>query len=99
MSNKINKTLRECFKQLNPNLVFQLEEEKHRVKNWPDYLSNKELRYDASIKTDIYNEGGLEIHAYHNEKTKNVYDKGGRIDLYFHQTPLRGQRRRTGLGE
>ena len=82
---RIHVTLADVLEQLNPKLILQrMHGKRHRVETWRRrYLSQKDLRRDAKVETDIYNEGRLEVTVY------ALPDEAatGSVD-FFCQTPL-----------
>ena len=79
---KISPSLREALKQLNPNMVLSVEGMgRHKSKYWIGCLPYEWLRTRATVKSNIYNEGRIEVVAKLDEK---------RIThcLMFHQVPL-----------
>jgi len=62
---KISLTLRQNLGRLNPHLTLESEDlkrgERHRVRTWMSTLPWSYLNRDSSMKSDIYNEGKLEI--------------------------------------
>ena len=79
---RISVNLEKCLKQLNPNMILRDKlNEVHRVKTWLKYLDRNLLKRDASVESDIYNEGRLEVRVFS--------DYGGALHL-LSQTPLTG---------
>lgn len=65
MGRKIAVSLEKCLKQLNPMMILQDRSgKKHRARNWSRYLPKSLLKKNASIESDIYNEGRLEVHVW-----------------------------------
>ena len=71
----IDKKLRECLKQVNPEMVLEnVDGETHKAKTWNRYIPFEALRSSASIESDIYNKGRLKITTYASSKAYyNLY--------------------------
>jgi len=78
---KISVNLETALKQLNPNIVLALGTERHRVKNWPDYLGSDWLKQSAKVESCIYNKGKINVNAQRDMGTTTQH-------LIFNQTPL-----------
>jgi len=74
--------LPECLKQLNPKLILYLGGDADTVKNWIKQLK-KYKEWRAHLKSNIYNEGRVEIIAQWRKE-------GETCDKYmiFNQAPL-----------
>jgi len=63
--NKISLTLRQNLCRLNPHLTLESEDlrrgERHRVRTWISTLPWSYLNRNSSMKSDISNEGRLDI--------------------------------------
>ena len=62
-SDKIYMTLEQSLRSLNPNMILETRVGAHQVRTWLNRLNGK-LGWETQIKSDIYNEGRLEIHAF-----------------------------------
>ena len=78
---KISVNLETALKQLNPNMILALRTERHRVKNWPDYLDSNWLNQSAKVESNIYNEGRIGVTAQRDAGRNTQH-------LMFNQTPL-----------
>ena len=81
---KISPNLREALKQLNPNMVLHAKGSgRHKPKYWIEILPYEWLRTRATVQSNIYNEGRIEITAKLDiEGTRSTHY------LMFHQVPL-----------
>ncbi len=81
---KIFVTLKQAFKQLNPKMALESAGVVRKVKEWPKYLKGY-LDWDAKVKSDIYNNGKIEVNAF----KENPNMKGCNRYLIFKQFPVR----------
>ncbi len=89
MLDKMYVSLEQTLRSLNSNIVLESAQGAHRVRTWLKDLNGK-LGWDAQVKSDIYNEGRLEIHAF-----KEIIDGDSlgttriqRYGMYFYQRPI-----------
>lgn len=91
---KIARSVRECLKQLNPNMVLSDEEgERHTARTWHRYIDDDILRHSGKVETDMYNDGRIEVSA-----RIPVGDNGSAYYFNLYQVPLSDSiRKRLGL--
>ena len=75
-------SLKQAFGSLNPNMILETRVGAHQVRTWLNQLNGK-LSWETQIKSDIYNEGRLEIHAF--EPGYGHFTAG---NLSFYQKPI-----------
>ncbi len=83
----IDVNLPDCLKQLNPKLVLYLNSDADTVKNWIKRLKKHKPHHyrdwRASVKSNIYNEGRIEVVAIRPRKDTTCNDH-----MFFDQAPL-----------